>query len=203
MPKNIARKIVFTILGGIVLYVIAGTVYYTGKYSGQEAPQPIQATEQAQSQVAEEKPEEQATVSAEGIVQLVNEYRLENGLPSLKVIPELENSAMEKCQDIIGTPDENGALQTDFEHTNSETGVSGLDYAKLYYPNAEAWGENLAYGLWNESNEFVEAWLKSPSHKENIDLNFKYTGVAICTGGSPDAIKSIYTKKVAVQHFAQ
>jgi uncharacterized protein YkwD len=178
-----------------IALLILGYVFYPDS-------KPITEPVVVAPQLVEEVPVEVVTVSTGGIVDLVNKYRVKNNLEPLTVIPELESSAKEKCQDLIGIPDENGIVQTDFEHTNSDTGVAGLDFAQKDYPYATRWGENLANGLWNTSEQFVSAWLASPSHKEQIDYAYKYTGVAICTGGDANAIKSEYTVKTAVQHFA-
>jgi len=40
-------------------------------------------------------------------------------------------------------------------------------------------GENVAEGNYPDATYFIDSWLNSPSHKENIDGDFNYTGVGV------------------------
>lgn len=114
---------------------------------------------------------------------LINEYRVQNGLTKLKPFSNLQEVAKLKAKDLV----ENGY----FSHTSSHLGDpfemlkrNGIDYSMA--------GENLAGNA--NPQKAVEAWIHSPSHKENIlESKFEYTG--ICVVESP-----IYGK-VFVQLF--
>ncbi len=40
-------------------------------------------------------------------------------------------------------------------------------------------GENVAEGNYPEASYFIDSWLNSPSHKENVDSDYNYTGVGV------------------------
>ena len=40
-------------------------------------------------------------------------------------------------------------------------------------------GDNVAEGNYPDASYFIDSWLNSPSHKENIDGDYNYTGVGI------------------------
>ena len=157
--------------------------------------QSVRATQEAQT--AQKPPSTGLTV--EGILTLINDYRIQNGHQPLVMISELTNSAMEKCLDMLDpTPDANGAHYPYFDHVNPTTGVHGVDIAKRAYPNATKWGENLASGVYATNQQPFDAWVNSSSHRGNILTNYRVTGIAIC----PDD-PSPYLSRDFVQHFAR
>lgn len=123
------------------------------------------------------------TQEEEETLKLVNEYRKQNGLEELQPLFKLQEVSKIKAKDLV----ENEY----FSHTSEKLGTpfemleqNGIDYATA--------GENLAGNITPE--KAAEAWIHSPSHKENIlDEKFNYTG--ICVMESP-----IYGK-VFVQLF--
>lgn len=121
-------------------------------------------------------PEEQETLN------LINDYRKQNGLEELKAISKLQQVAKLKAQDIVD--------YEYFSHTSPNLGTpfEMLKQNEIDYTMA---GENLAGNISPE--KAVEAWINFPSHKENILEKFEYTG--ICVVESP-----IYGK-VFVQLF--
>jgi uncharacterized protein YkwD len=141
------------------------------------------AVEQPQP-VLEQKPTVEPVFTAENIVTLVNEYRTENGKKALVVIPELQASAKEKCEDIITS----GV----FEHYNPNTGINGIEIAHKHYGKTTYYSENLGRTALKESNVFVKNWKISPPHNAGMLADVTYTGVAVCTSGV----------QYAVQHFA-
>lgn len=45
-------------------------------------------------------------------------------------------------------------------------------------------GENVAEGNYPDVSYFIDSWLNSPSHKENIDGDYNYTGVGVAENES-------------------
>lgn len=121
--------------------------------------------------------EEQETLN------LINEYRMKNGLEALKPLADLQKVSTKKAKDLV----ENAY----FSHNSKNLGTpfemlknSGIQYA--------AAGENLAGN--SSPEKAVEAWINSPLHKANIlDKDFEYTGITV--------IESPIYGKIFVQLF--
>ena len=114
---------------------------------------------------------------------LINEYRKQNGLNELKTFSKLQDVAKLKAYDIVNNEY--------FAHTSSNLGTpfEMLESNNIEYVIA---GENLAGNI--SPKRAVEAWINSISHRENIlEDKFEYSG--ICVIDSP-----IYGK-VFVQLF--
>ena len=117
------------------------------------------------------------------ILNLINEYRKQNGLNELKPANRLQEVANLKAEDLV----EN----TYFSHISPNLGnpFEMLKSNNIQYTIA---GENLAGNI--NSNKAVEAWINSPTHKANIlEEEFKYTGISV--------IESPVYGKVFVQIF--
>lgn len=111
-----------------------------------------------------------AAVIASVLVDLTNDDREDQGLHTLTVNPLLVAAAQAKANDMA----ENGY----FAH-NSPDGKTPwywLKGAGYSFTNA---GENLAVNF-NDSEDVEEAWMESPSHRENI-VNEKFTEIGIAT----------------------
>lgn len=112
---------------------------------------------------------------------LINEYREKNGLTKLKPISKLQNMAKLKAEDIV--------KNEYFSHTSENLGTpfemlkeNGVEYKFA--------GENLAGSV--SPKKAVEAWINSPTHKDNIlDKDFEYTGIYVTD--SPVYRKNICT----------
>lgn len=123
------------------------------------------------------------TSEEQEVLNLINEYRMENGLSELKPANKLQEVADLKAKDLVENKyfshvSEN--LGTPFEMLKS----NNIDYAVA--------GENLAGNI--NSSKAVEAWINSPTHKANIlDEEFKYTGISV--------VESPVYGKVFVQIF--
>ncbi|MEK7551876.1 MAG: CAP domain-containing protein [Patescibacteria group bacterium] len=104
------------------------------------------------------------------LVDLTNNNRLASNLGQLKPSPALEEAARRKAVDMV----EKGY----FAHYSPE-GLSpwhfmtSVNYDFLYA------GENLAV-YFSDSEDVEEAWMNSPSHRENI-LNQNFTEIGIAT----------------------
>jgi len=128
-------------------------------------------------------------LSMEGIINITNNFRAENGnLSPLKENPKLDFSAEKKLQDMF--------TKQYFEHTSPEgVGVGDLgDQISYEYITI---GENLALGNFGNDYALVEAWMNSPGHRENI-LNNHYQEIGVAVGKGFFEGKSVW---MAVQHF--
>jgi uncharacterized protein YkwD len=107
-----------------------------------------------------------ADISSQELLKYTNEKRLEHGLPALVLDKQLEDAAYAKAEDMF--------LKDYWAH-NSPDGttpwyfITNAGYAYVYA------GENLAKGF-TDSRDVVNAWMASPSHKENL-LSDKFTEV--------------------------
>ena len=121
--------------------------------------------------------EEQETLN------LVNEYRKQNGLTELKPSFDLQEVAKLKGEDLVN--------YGYFSHTSPNLGTpfEMLEQNGIKYKIA---GENLAGNTM--PRRAVDAWINSPSHRENIlEAKFKYTGIYL--------IESPVYGKIFVQLF--
>ena len=113
------------------------------------------------------------TFSTDQIVSLTNQKRAENGLPPLSFNGQLATAASQKAGDMFAN---------NYWAHNSPAGktpwsfISAAGYKYVYA------GENLARDF-SDASAVVNAWMNSPSHKENIlDKNFREIGVAVADG---------------------
>jgi hypothetical protein len=128
-----------------------------------------------------------AEVTKEEVVNLTNQEREKEGLPSLIESDVLDKAALLKAQDMIGN--------NYFAHTSPKGTDPWYWFEQADYPYKYA-GENLAMDF-TSGPSVMRAWMKSPTHKENIlSSKYKETGVAVM-----DGIIEEKETKVAVQLF--
>lgn len=114
-----------------------------------------------------------ATYTAQQIVELTNIKRAEHGLSPLVLNLLLSNAAAAKAGDMFAEGywahySPSGKTPWKF--------ISDAGYKYIYA------GENLARDFYDPQS-VVEAWMASPTHRENIlDKNFKEIGVAVESG---------------------
>lgn len=110
--------------------------------------------------------------AANTLERLVNEQRVEHDLPAIKSNAALRESACAKAADM---QDKNY-----FEHVapDGKQPWKFLDEAGYRYTAA---GENLARNF-SDDAELVQAWMDSPTHRENVLGEYKEQG--ICTVGA-------------------
>ena len=103
------------------------------------------------------------------VFNLINQQRINNGLPALKNDDEVQRVARIKAQDMV---DNNY-----FSHTSPTYG-SPFDMLKSFKITYNSAGENIAG---NSSNSgAVNAWMNSSGHKANIlNSSFNYTGIGV------------------------
>ncbi len=113
------------------------------------------------------------SISTDTLLNDTNQKRLSAGLSSLSISPTLAAAAANKASDMFSknywahvAPD--GRTPWDF--------ITGAGYRYVYA------GENLAKNF-NDSSAVVEAWMNSPSHRDNImKKEYKEVGFAIVNG---------------------
>lgn len=177
----------------VVVTLGIGALAYAINSNVQPAKGPTASVDTGSVAQAHETQEVQIELSGDAIAQLINDYRKQHELPSLVAVPELYQSALDKCTDM-----QKGDY---FDHKDPITGRSGLYYAQTEFPNAGKWGENLAAINSVDNADPVEKWLNSRSHRDNIlDEAYRFTGVAICAE-DPSWTRPGDTKFI-VQHFA-
>ena len=128
-----------------------------------------------------------AEISASELNSLSNNERVSSGLGQLSTSEALTLSAQMKADDM--------ASKSYFEHMSPEgkNFFYWIDQAGYSYSMA---GENLAI-YFAESEDVVEAWMNSPTHRENIlRQGFSQVGTALAEG-SYQGQKTFYV----VQHY--
>jgi len=111
-----------------------------------------------------------AAVISAVLVDLANDDRTELALPELKVNPVLVAAAQAKADDM--------AAKSYFSHTSPEGYNSWHWFKEAGYDYHYA-GENLAVNF-SDSSDVQEAWMASPTHRENI-VNLRYSEIGIAT----------------------
>ena len=117
------------------------------------------------------------------VLEIINEYRKQNGLKELKPYSKLQQIAKMKAEDIV--------YNNYFSHTSPNYGTpfelmseNGVEYKIA--------GENLAGNI--SAQKAVKAWIDSTSHRENmLEEDFEYTGICV--------VESEVYGKVFVQMF--
>lgn len=119
------------------------------------------------------QPAELATITTARVVQLANIERKQAGLNELTINSLLTQAALQKAQHM---------LEEDYFAHISPTGVTPWFWMNKIGYRYQVAGENLAIDF-VIVEDVVQAWMASPTHKENI-LHSVYTetGVAVLTG---------------------
>jgi uncharacterized protein YkwD len=117
----------------------------------------------AKSQVAVKFDYSASELSA---MKLINDYRVSKGLNELEQIAYVSVKSEEHDQYMIA------------KNVVSHDGFVSRSADIVKVVGAKNVGENIAYN-YNTPEGAVNAWLKSASHKENIEGNFTHFGIAI------------------------
>ncbi len=99
-------------------------------------------------------------------MKLINDYRVSVGLTELKQITHISYKSEEHDNYMII----NNVVNHDDFVARSENIMKVLGAKKV--------GENIAYN-YNTPKAALDAWLKSPGHKENIEGDFTHFGISI------------------------
>ena len=102
---------------------------------------------------------------ADDVAALVNEYRQQQGIEPLKVIPLLQENAQTRAVEI----------SEEFSHTRPDGTMcfTAISSSLSYY----ACAENIAYGE-TTPEAVIKQWKKSDGHNKNM-LNSKYTHIGV------------------------
>jgi uncharacterized protein YkwD len=121
---------------------------------------------------ATKRPQSCGTITVEGIIELTNDYRRQNGLSELKINEQL-NQAMQLSAQFAF---EQGSIN----HGSPEGPGTSLRYfSKQTHYLSTVRGENQLYGACS-NQESLTMWLNSPNHKANImDSQATEMGVGI------------------------
>jgi len=121
-----------------------------------------------------------ADITRSQLVQMLNQTRKSMGLNTLTENAKLDQAAALKANDMI--------VNEYFNHTSPNGVTPWYWFSQTGYTYKYA-GENLAIGFY-DSAEVYNAWLNSPSHKENmVNPYYSEVGTAVVGGfGSSNAI---------------
>lgn len=114
-----------------------------------------------------------SNITPERVIELTNQKRAEKGLGPLKNNSQLNEVAQRKAGDMFAF---------NYWAHNSPSGQDPWSFFKeVGYKYIYA-GENLARDFMN-SESVVEAWMNSPSHRDNLlNSNYKEIGLAVVNG---------------------
>lgn len=114
-----------------------------------------------------------SSITPAAILEFTNRERGESGIHHLRLDSQLSQAAQQKAQDMF---------DRDYWAHITPTGeppwkfISTTGYTYLYA------GENLARDF-SDSESVVQAWMKSPTHKENLlNSNYDDIGIAVVNG---------------------
>lgn len=114
-----------------------------------------------------------STITINRISELTNKSRQEHGLVVLKHNKVLDLAAQKKAEDML--------KNNYFAHTSPD-GIKPWYWFKEVGYNYTFAGENLAMNF-IEAEDAIDAWLNSPSHRDNIlSENYQDIGVAVAVG---------------------
>jgi uncharacterized protein YkwD len=130
-----------------------------------------------------------SNISVVSLLEETNNVRGQNGLKSLRLNPALTTAAEEKAKHMF---------ENDYWAHVAQDGTTPWDFIlEADYDYSYA-GENLAKNF-NNSDDVVEAWVKSPSHNENlINSNYEEIGFAVVNG-----VLDGYETTLVVQMFGK
>ncbi len=102
------------------------------------------------------------------IVDLINYYRDTTGKGMLIVDTVLRREARNHSVNIA-------TGKVPFGHEGFQERANSI-FSEV---GGTVFGENVAEGNYPEASYFIDSWLNSPDHKENIDSDYNYTGVGV------------------------
>ncbi|MBU3957182.1 hypothetical protein KKI19_02850 [Patescibacteria group bacterium] len=114
-----------------------------------------------------------SNITPEQVIEMTNQKRLENGLSPLTLNGQLNEAAQRKAGDMFAF---------NYWSHNSPSGRNPWSFfQEVGYKYLYA-GENLARDFMNSSSA-VEAWMNSPTHRDNLlNSHYQETGLAVVNG---------------------
>ena len=137
------------------------------------------------------------------VVELVNQRRAEQGLPPMKLIPELTNAARYHAADMAADDYFTHASQ---DRVNGEL-VEVCTWSariKNFYTDYWSLGENIAWG-YRSPESVMQGWMDSSGHRSNILGNYTEIGVGFINNrwvqdfGTRRNVASLIIAREAVQ----
>lgn len=193
MDRPLARFLLASALSVALLGAATGPAVATdlGEASALRGPAARQALASGACQAAIPL-DAPAALQEDAMRCLVNQAREQRGLPALGESPQLRTSAIDKGGDLLRC--------NEFSHT-----ACGREFSfwirEAGYLSSECWraGENLAWGVGGLGTvgSIFRAWMRSPSHRENILGDFAETGIELRVG----PLGGLSGVHVWVQHF--
>jgi hypothetical protein len=120
-----------------------------------------------------------ADLTKTALISLTNQERKAIGISALTENPTLNQAAYEKAKDM---------LASDYFSHWSPSGTSPWYWFKKAGYSYKLAGENLAIGFF-DSEEVVNAWMNSPSHRDNLlNSNFREIGIRVNFQGSDTTV---------------
>lgn len=117
---------------------------------------------------------EASTYNEDQVIVAVNKRRIDNGLPQLIVNEKLSKAAYAKAKHMHDNEY--------FSHIDPKSGKKWSDFIKDQDYDYVVAGENLANGFYDVQT-MVQAWIDSPTHRENImNTSVDETGIGISYG---------------------
>jgi len=114
-----------------------------------------------------------ANISPDEVIRLTNEKRVQTGLPALSTSSVLSQAAQAKGADMLA--------KDYWAHVSPDGTQPWYFFTNFGYKYRYA-GENLARDFQDPASA-VEAWMASPSHKENmLSSKYKEIGIAVVEG---------------------
>lgn len=127
-------------------------------------------------------------ITSENIFNAVNNERIKLGINPLQRDDKLDIIAQNKLNDIL--------KYNYWSHINPTTGATPRYWLDKEYYNFFSTGENLAKEF-NYTNEIIDAWMLSPTHKKNI-VNEKYKKTGIAVDG--DLVVQIFVEPIVFNY---
>ena len=149
------------------LFVIIFLPFFCIACASKTVPATTHNNSAGRNAVYREKSISTATMNAD-IINGVNEYRKTKGLPPLHLLALAATEAARHSSNMA-------SKKIAFGHAGFNN--RALDIANELHGTSST-GENIAYGKMSWK-QVIDAWLKSPDHKANIEGNFNYTGVGV------------------------
>lgn len=112
------------------------------------------------------------------LVELINDYRVSQGLNPLEVINHISYKSEEHNEYMI----ENNVVNHDYFQARSNNIINVL--------GAEKVGENIAYNYVTPQSA-LSAWLNSPGHKANLEGDYTHFGISVTV--NPETGRKYYT----------
>ncbi len=135
-----------------------------------------------------------SNISAQDLLTYTNQKRQENGLKALAMNSQLSQAAEQKATHMFAN---NYWAHVAPDGTTPWYFIKNSGYEYLYA------GENLARGF-STASDVVEAWMNSPTHRENmLSNNYDDVGFAIQTGTLTGSETILVVQELGRQYGAQ